>query len=223
MRLTSPETFVRRRLFREDGRGRVGEGGGEGEREGEKNEEGEVLGAPSAGSAGSTRSAFEDSNPPGNFLGDLGAVASAALDMGDIEITPPPPPPPTPTVMKGVAESSGEVKDASWSRSAFFLLALSTSRVLEACFAVHRRYQNMRKNTSRTQRANATGGTMAEASMALCELYGRACARAGRRETKAGRVREAGVRQFICFSSVQLQADAMGGPRTRTIWCLSRF
>ena len=90
MRLTSPDTLVRRRLLREEGRERVGVGVGE---DGEE-DEGEMLVASAGGAAGSGRSGFEGSNPPGDFLGDLGAVASGAPDTGHIDITAPPPPPP---------------------------------------------------------------------------------------------------------------------------------
>jgi len=152
-----------------------------------------MLDVSAAGSMGSARSGFEDSLSVGEFLGDSGAASvSVAPDMGHIDITPTPPPrpppPPPPPALDGVAESScGDTKDASWSRSTFCLLVLSTSRVCEALlFGAHRRYQNRRKNTSVTQRVNATGGTMAEASMALCELYRRACARVGRKEQKQG-------------------------------------
>jgi hypothetical protein len=168
-------------------------------------------------------SGFEDSFTAGDFLGHSGAVGvSDAPDMGHIDITPPPPPPPPPA-LKGVVESSGgDAKDPSCSsRSTFCLLVLSMSRFCEApLLDTHRRYQNRRKNTSVRQSVNATGGTMAEASMALCELYRRACARVGK--SKAGeenREGGGGVKQFICFSAAPGRCD--GRPRTGTNWSRS--
>jgi hypothetical protein len=101
----------------------------------------------------------------------------AALELVSADIDNTAPSAPLPCVaeagLKGVAESGGDAMGASpsasaaASRSRACFLALPTTDDGGVWLTTHRRCHNRRKNMSAMQRANTTGGTMAEVSIAL--------------------------------------------------------